>query len=99
MRFIRIENCDYVKYEAMRDLIMSKEGFAILNDQYSAKLQTATFYFWGLEYIPPELHQYVVQPPVDLENWEALRKGLRELFPREEQDHPTCLLCLQKVQK
>ena len=97
MRLIVIPECSYEKYEAIRDTILEHIPFAILNDQYSSKKNTATFYFWGLEYIPPELQVFIKQPPVNRENWGKLRSELSNLFPSAPDEKLNCILCDQEI--
>lgn len=79
MRLIKIENCSYERYKQIRDAIMEVIPFAIINQDYSSKLQTAIFNFWDVEYIPDELKQYIVQPPLSRENKELLKEKLAKL--------------------
>ena len=79
MRLIKIENCSYERFEAIRDAIYEVIPFAIINQGYSKKLQMAFFNFWDVEYIPDELKQYIVQPPLSRENKELLKEKLSQL--------------------
>ena len=77
MRLIKIENCSYEKFEAIRDTIYSVIPFAIINQGYSRKLQMAIFNFWDVTYIPEELKKYIMQPPLSRENVELLKQKLK----------------------
>lgn len=83
MRLIRIEDCSYKKFEAIRDAIFSVIPFAIINQGYSKKLRMAIFNFWDVEYIPDELKKYIVQPPLSRENKALLHEKMLEVFDDE----------------
>jgi hypothetical protein len=76
MRLIKIENCSYERFEAIRDAIYEVIPFAIINQGYSKKLKMAIFNFWDVEYIPEELKKYIMQPPLSRENKELLKEKL-----------------------
>lgn len=79
MRLIKIENCDYKKFEAIRDAIYEVIPFAIINQGYSKKLQMAIFNFWDVEYIPESLRKFIMQPPLSRENKKLLHEKLESL--------------------
>ena len=80
MRLIKIENCSYETFEKIRDAIYEVIPFAIINQGYSKNLQMAIFNFWDVEYIPDDLKQYIMQPPLSRENKELLKEKLLEAF-------------------
>lgn len=68
MRCIKIPNCEYKTFEAIRDAIFDEIPFVLLNQGYSKKLKVAIFNFWDECYIIEELKSYIVQPPLSREN-------------------------------
>jgi len=72
MRLVKIENCSYEKYNAIRNAIYQNIPFALINNEYSKELRTAYFNFWDSDYIPEQLRKHIVQPPADRENTEKM---------------------------
>lgn len=62
MRLVMIENCDYEKFESIRDKLMSTIPFALVGVCYSPKLKTAVFNFWDSDYIPEDLKEFIYKP-------------------------------------
>ena len=65
MRIVIIDDCEYERYEEIRDYIIKKIPFAIVNDMYSRKHKRAIFNFWDSIYIPDDLKDYVFGPSKD----------------------------------
>ncbi len=65
MRLIKIENCDYQTFYAIRLEIIRKVAWALLNSEYLKEDSIALFYFWDSDYIPDVLMKYRVQPPFE----------------------------------
>ena len=65
MRTVRIPNCEYGVYGAIMNEIMSKVPFAVLNADYRPELKLANINFWDSDYIPPQLSQYILNPPAE----------------------------------
>ena len=80
MRLIKIPDLEYEQYEKIRDAIYSVIPFALLNQQYCKSMKTGFFNFWDVAYIPEELRQFIVQPPVSRENFELLHKKMLEVL-------------------
>lgn len=78
MRLVKIENCSYIKYSKIRDAIFETIPYSLFNQGYSPGLQLGIFNFWDLTYIPEDLIQFIVQPPVSRENVELLHKKISE---------------------
>lgn len=57
-----IPNCDYVTFEAIRDEILDKCPFALMNDIYAGKRKEAHFFFHDVKYIPADLMHYAMIP-------------------------------------
>lgn len=72
MRTIKIPFCSYEIYEGMRDVIIKNVPFALINDMYSKKEQIAVFNLWDSDYIPDELKDFIMQPPLSRENKEKM---------------------------
>lgn len=66
MRIIKIPNCPYPTFDEIRDEILSKVPFALINDVYHQKAEIAYFYFWDSDYIPDELKRFIMQPPLEV---------------------------------
>jgi len=79
MRLIKIENCSYEKFEGIRDAIYETIPFAVFHVGYSKKLKLAIFNFWDSDYIPDEMQDLVLRPPIDRENRALLKKELAKL--------------------
>jgi hypothetical protein len=60
MRLVEIKNIEYAEYNRIRNILMQKIQFAIINEQYSAELKQASFMFWDSDYIPAPLKQFIV---------------------------------------
>lgn len=78
MRLIKISKCSYEQYESIRDAIYSVIPFALINNEYSKKLETAFFNFWDVEYIPDDLKRFIMQPPLSRENKELLHEKMMD---------------------
>lgn len=76
MRMCRIDNLDYPAFEVIRDAIYSVIPFAVIEVQYSKNLRTGYFNFWDSDYIPDEMKEFIVQPPMSRENKELLHERL-----------------------
>ena len=59
-----IPNCDYATFEAIRDEILDKQPFALMNDIYASKRFEAHFFFHDIKYIPDELKPYIMHVPI-----------------------------------
>lgn len=57
-----IPDCDYATFEAIRDEILDKCAFAIMNDIFASNRMEAHFFFHDVKYIPPQLMKYAVIP-------------------------------------
>lgn len=57
---IVIPNCDYVTFEAIRDEILDKCPFALMNDIYAKNRNEAHLFFHDVKYIPSELMKYAI---------------------------------------
>lgn len=60
MKTIKIKDCSYEKFEAVRDIIYEYIPFSIVHLGYSKKLKLAIFNFWDSDYIPDRLHPYIM---------------------------------------
>lgn len=76
MRMVRIPEISYEDFNAIRDVLLDNVPFALINDIYHSKQETAYFYFWDSDYIPDVLRPFIVQPPADRE---PMAKQFREL--------------------
>ena len=76
MRTIRIEECEYALYEAIRDAIIETVPFALIQDMYSKYTKTAIFNFWDSDYIPTCLYKFIIQPPLSRENKEKMNTAI-----------------------
>ncbi len=76
MRTINIPFCSYEIYEGIRDIIIKNVPFALINDMYSKKEQIAVFNLWDSDYIPDELKDFIMQPPLSRENKDKMSKEL-----------------------
>lgn len=79
MRTISIPFCSYEIYEAMRDVIIKNVPFSVINDMYSKKKQIAVFNLWDSDYIPDELTEFILQPPLSRENKAKMSSELASL--------------------
>jgi len=75
---VKIPGCSYELFEKIRDVILDHVPFAMINDIYHKKRETAYFYFWDSDYIPFQLHPFIVQPPMDREPMEEQMKALEK---------------------
>jgi len=80
MRLCKIPNLDYKQFEAIRDVLYSNVPFALIHVGYSPILKVGIFNFWDSDYIPDEMKQYIMQPPLSRENKEKMTKELANLF-------------------
>jgi len=80
MRTIKLKDCSYERYNAIRNAIIEVIPFALLNQGYSADLKEGFFNFWDSDYIPDELKEFILQPPLSRENKELLKEKLLEAF-------------------
>ncbi len=55
-----IPNCDYVIFEAIRDEILDKRPFALMNDIYAKNRNEAHLFFHDAKYIPSVLMKYAM---------------------------------------
>ena len=62
MRIVIIDDCEYSRYEEIRDRIIKEIPFTIVNDMYSKKHKRAIFNFWDSHYIFDDLKEYVFGP-------------------------------------
>ena len=76
MRMVKLTECSYELFEQLRDVILDHVPFAMINDIYHKKRETAYFYFWDSDYIPKQLHPFIVQPPADREPMEKQMEAL-----------------------
>lgn len=79
MRLVLIPNCEYSKFESIRDIIVDNIPFCLLDSGYSKNLKKAWFNFWDVEYIPMNLRDYILQPPASRENVERLLSELGDI--------------------
>ena len=63
MRMLKIPNCDYEIFYAIRKEILRKVPFALINSEYLKEDKLAFYYFWDTDYIPEELEAFIVKPP------------------------------------
>lgn len=63
MRTIKIEGCEYPKFQNIRDILYSHIPFGVISNTYSKEMKTAFFVFWDLAYIPDALKEYIMEPP------------------------------------
>ncbi len=80
MRCVKITDCDYDTFEAIRDAIFDEIPFALVNQGYSPKKRIAIFNFWDRDYISAKLEKYILQPPLNRENVPKLIKVLEEIL-------------------
>ena len=66
MRLIKITECSYEVFNEIRDEILDKVPFALINDIYHSKREIGYFYFWDSDYIPEALMRFRVQPPAEI---------------------------------
>lgn len=59
---IIIPKCDYVTFEAIRDEILDKCPFALMNDIFAKNRMEAHFFFHDVKYIPQQLMKYTIIP-------------------------------------
>jgi hypothetical protein len=78
MRLCKIPNLEYPKFEQIRDAIYSTIPFAVIHVGYSPKLKLGIFNFWDSDYIPEEMKQFIMQPPLSRENRELMTKALKD---------------------
>lgn len=76
MRIVKIPECEYEFFVKIRDVILDHVPFSIINDIYHEKRKTAYFYFWDSDYIPIQLHPFIMQPPA---NWEPMEEQMKAL--------------------
>ena len=62
MRIVIIDDCEYSRYEEIRDRIIMEIPFAIVNDMYSKKHKRAIFNFWDTQYIFEDLKEFAFAP-------------------------------------
>ena len=63
MRMIKIPNCEYALFYAIRLEILRKADFALFQTEYLKEDKIAFFHFWDTAYIPEELKTFIVKPP------------------------------------
>lgn len=80
MRLVKIPDLEYKDYEVIRDTIDSNIPFAIIDMRYSPKLKVGIFNFWDSNYIPDEMKQFIMQPPLSRENKAKMTTDLANLF-------------------
>ena len=88
MRLVKIEECSYAKFEAIRDRIFDVIPWALINQGYSPKKRIAIFNFWDSDYIPDAIRGHIAQPPASRENQKLLNKVLEEIANMELKDEP-----------
>lgn len=86
MRLVKIPNLEYNQYEQIRDAIYSKIPYALLNNEYSKGLRIGYFNFWDVAYIPELLRKYIMQPPVNREDFDQLKQAILKAYPQAETD-------------
>ena len=79
MRTVRIPNCSYELYTAIRDKIMEIIPFSVINQDYSPNKQLAIFNFWDSDYIPKCLNDYILRPPKHREDIDRLQEELTKI--------------------
>lgn len=62
MRMVKRTDCTYEEFEAMRQAILDKAPYGLINDIYDKKNRIAYLYFWDSDYIPSHWEQWVVRP-------------------------------------
>ena len=62
MRMITIPDCEYEKFNSMRQQVLDTTPYGLLNDIYDSKNKIGYLYFWDTDYIPDEWEQYIVRP-------------------------------------
>jgi hypothetical protein len=79
MRLVKIPNLEYKDFEIIRDTIDANIPFAVIDMRYSPKLKVGIFNFWDSDYIPENLQQFIVQPPISRENKDKLKADLIQI--------------------
>lgn len=79
IRIVKIENCEYSDYEAIRDAIYEEMPFAVIELGYSSKKKIGIFYFHDTFYIPKNLLPYALSIPANLELVKKVGFKIREL--------------------
>lgn len=76
MRLCKIPNLSYDQFEKLRDAIDKTIPFAVIDIRYSKNLKCGIFNFWDSDYIPDEMKQFIIQPPLSRENKAKLTDDL-----------------------
>jgi len=63
MRTVKIENCKYEKFQAVRSVLWQSIPFGLISENYDKEMSMAIFRFWDLAYVPDALKEYVMEPP------------------------------------
>ena len=58
-----IPNSDYATFEAIRDEILDKYPYALMNDIFAKNKMESHFFFHDTKYIPPQLMKFALLPP------------------------------------
>ena len=78
MRYVKIENCSYEKFNKIRNAEVLNQPYAIVMAQYSRDLQIAVFAYNDRAYVPDALKEYIQEPPNDA-HLAAVNKELEDL--------------------
>lgn len=63
MRMVKIPNCSYELFCAIRLEILKKVPLALINSEYLGEEKLGFFYFGDTDYIPIEMKEFIVKPP------------------------------------
>lgn len=83
MRTVKITNCSYQLYEAIRDAIYKHIPFCLVNQGYSPKEKIGMFNFWDSDYIPESLEKFILRPPKHREPVDELQKDLEKIITKK----------------
>jgi len=63
MKYIKLENCPFERFERIRDAYYKWAHFAMFHAGYSRKERIAVFGFWDESYIVPQLLKHISYIP------------------------------------